>query len=209
MASSAMASAAGVAMSLTTAIVSGSAVAYNVTAVPVARPHMERVTRTAAVVDSLDIHKCSQRKSRFSSLLLPVPPFSGSSSVRAESRRALTVVAKVSETETKSEISVEASEATDELEDTLKSALKSVQEAWDKLDDKLAVGGLGFAALIVLWASTGLIGAIDKLPLIPAVFEFVGILFSGWFVYRYLLFKPDREELLKVIDDAKSKITGQ
>ncbi|CAK9197075.1 unnamed protein product [Sphagnum troendelagicum] len=208
MASSAMASAAGVAMPLTTAIVAGSAVAYNVTAAPVARPHMERVTRTAAVVDSPDIHKCLQRKSRFSSLL-PVPPFSGSSSVRAESRRALTVVAKVSETETKSEISVEASEATDELEDTLKSALKSVQEAWDKLDDKLAVGGLGFAALIVLWASTGLIGAIDKLPLIPAVFEFVGILFSGWFVYRYLLFKPDREELLKVIDDAKSKITGQ
>jgi hypothetical protein len=205
-----MASAAGVAMPLTTAIVAGSAVAYNVTAAPVARPHMERVTRTAAaVVDSSDVHKCSQRKSRFSSLLLPVPPFSGSSSVRAELRRPLTVVAKVSETETKSEISVEATEATDELEDSLKSALKSVQEAWDKLDDKLAVGGLGFAALIVLWASTGLIGAIDKLPLIPAVFEFVGILFSGWFVYRYLLFKPDREELLKVIDDAKSKITGQ
>ncbi len=83
MASSAMASAAGVAMPLTTAIVAGSAVAYNVTAAPVARSHMERVTRTAAVVDSPDIHKCSQRKSRFSSLLLPVPPFSGSSSVRA------------------------------------------------------------------------------------------------------------------------------
>ncbi|KAH9548174.1 hypothetical protein CY35_11G075000 [Sphagnum magellanicum] len=209
MASSAMASAAGVAMPLTTAIVAGSAVAYNVTAAPVARPRMERVTRTAAVVDSPDVHKCSRRKSGFSSLLLPVPPFSGSSSVRAELRRPLTVVAKVSETETKSEISVEATEATDELEDTLKGALKSVQEAWDKLDDKLAVSGLGFAALIVLWASTGLIGAIDKLPLIPAVFEFVGILFSGWFVYRYLLFKPDREELLKVIDDAKSKITGQ
>ncbi len=46
-----------------------------------------------------------------------------------ELRRPLTVVAKVSETETKSEISVEATEATDELEDTLKSALKSVQEA--------------------------------------------------------------------------------
>jgi hypothetical protein len=30
-----------------------------------------------------------------------------------------------------------------------------------------------------------------------------------WFVYRYLLFKPDREELFKLIDDAKSKITGQ
>ncbi|CAK9195013.1 unnamed protein product, partial [Sphagnum troendelagicum] len=100
-------------------------------------------------------------------------------------------------------------EASEEFEAALKNTLKSVQEAWDKADDKLAISGLGFAALLVLWASTGLINAIDKLPLIPAVFEFVGILFSGWFVYRYLLFKPDREELFKLIDDAKSKITGQ
>lgn len=28
---------------------------------------------------------------------------------------------------------------------------------WDKVDDKLAVGGLGFAALILLFASSGLI----------------------------------------------------
>jgi hypothetical protein len=28
---------------------------------------------------------------------------------------------------------------------------------WDKTDDKLAVGALGFAALIALWSSTGLI----------------------------------------------------
>ncbi|XXG55850.1 hypothetical protein AAC387_Pa03g3419 [Persea americana] len=34
--------------------------------------------------------------------------------------------------------------------------------------------------------------AIDKLPLIPTILEFIGILFSWWFIYRYLLFKPDR-----------------
>ncbi len=28
---------------------------------------------------------------------------------------------------------------------------------WDKADDKLAISGLGFAALLVLWATTGLI----------------------------------------------------
>jgi hypothetical protein len=28
---------------------------------------------------------------------------------------------------------------------------------WDKVDDKLGVGGLGFAALILLFASSGLI----------------------------------------------------
>jgi predicted TIM-barrel fold metal-dependent hydrolase len=96
-------------------------------------------------------------------------------------RPLMTVIAKVSETETKTEISAaEATEeASEEFETTLKNTLKSVQEAWDKADDKLAISGLGFAALLVLWASTGLINAIDKLPLIPAVFEFVGILFSG------------------------------
>eukprot|EP00252_Welwitschia_mirabilis_P024240 TRINITY_DN711_c0_g1_i3.p1 TRINITY_DN711_c0_g1~~TRINITY_DN711_c0_g1_i3.p1 ORF type:complete len:154 (+),score=27.63 TRINITY_DN711_c0_g1_i3:128-589(+) len=58
-------------------------------------------------------------------------------------------------------------------------ALKPVQEAWDKTDDKLAIGGLGFAALIILWASTGLIAAIDRLPILPSAFELIGILFSG------------------------------
>lgn len=88
-------------------------------------------------------------------------------------------------------------------------AIKPIQEAWEKTDDKLAIGGLGFAAIVVLWASTGLIGAIDRLPLIPGAFEIIGILFSGWFIYRYLLFQPDREELAKIIQDAISKITGQ
>ncbi|KAJ7297544.1 hypothetical protein O6H91_01G034600 [Diphasiastrum complanatum] len=89
------------------------------------------------------------------------------------------------------------------------SLFEGLQEAWEKTDDKLAIGGLGAAALVILWASTGLISAIDKLPLLPAFFEFVGILFTGWFVYRYLLFKPDREELVKKIEIAKEKITGQ
>ncbi|KAL3681479.1 hypothetical protein R1sor_024435 [Riccia sorocarpa] len=87
--------------------------------------------------------------------------------------------------------------------------LKGLQEAWDKTDDKLAISGLAFAGFIVLWASTGLISAIDKLPLIPGFFELVGITFSGWFTYRYLLFKPDREELFKLIDEAKGKITEE
>jgi len=33
---------------------------------------------------------------------------------------------------------------------------------------------------------------IDQLPIVPQLFELIGIAFSAWFVYRYLLFKPDR-----------------
>ncbi|KAF8407065.1 hypothetical protein HHK36_006190 [Tetracentron sinense] len=63
---------------------------------------------------------------------------------------------------------------------------------WDKSEDRIALVGLGFAAIVALWASANLITAIDKLPLIPSALEFIGILFSWWFIYRYLLFKPDR-----------------
>eukprot|EP00249_Psilotum_nudum_P008483 c21305_g1_i1 orf=129-668(+) len=114
---------------------------------------------------------------------------------KAEKKRAIGIVAMTT------------GQSTDQADVPI-DAFKSLQNAWEKTDDKLAIGGLGFAALILLWASTGLISAIDKLPLIPTFFEFVGILFSGWFIYRYLVFKPDREELLQKVEDTVVKITG-
>ncbi|XP_027168104.1 protein CURVATURE THYLAKOID 1C, chloroplastic isoform X2 [Coffea eugenioides] len=50
--------------------------------------------------------------------------------------------------------------------------------------------------------------AIDKLPLIPTALELVGILFSSWFVYRNLLFKPDREEFFRSANKSLSDILG-
>ncbi|KAK1376004.1 protein CURVATURE THYLAKOID 1C, chloroplastic [Heracleum sosnowskyi] len=89
------------------------------------------------------------------------------------------------------------------------SIVESVQNIWDNSEDRIALFGLGFAGVVALWASANLITAIDKLPLIPGVLEFVGILFSSWFVYRYLLFKPDRQELGQAITKKVSDILGQ
>ncbi|XP_040366164.1 protein CURVATURE THYLAKOID 1C, chloroplastic isoform X2 [Rosa chinensis] len=80
---------------------------------------------------------------------------------------------------------------------------------WDNSEDRIALVGLGFAAVVAFWASANLITAIDKLPLLPSVLEFVGILYSSWFIYRYLLFKPDREELFKIANKSISNILGQ
>ncbi|XP_058228006.1 protein CURVATURE THYLAKOID 1C, chloroplastic [Rhododendron vialii] len=89
------------------------------------------------------------------------------------------------------------------------SIVKSVQNVLDKSEDRFALIGLGFAGIVAIWASINLITAIDKLPLLPGVFEFIGILFSTWFVYRYLLFKPDREELFRTVNKSISDILGQ
>jgi hypothetical protein len=38
--------------------------------------------------------------------------------------------------------------------------------------------------------------------------ELIGISYSLWFTYRYLLFKPDREELKVQVNKIKDQILG-
>ncbi|CAI8607766.1 unnamed protein product [Vicia faba] len=86
--------------------------------------------------------------------------------------------------------------------------VKSLQATWDKVDDKYAVSTLVVASVIALWSSTGLISAIDKLPLIPGVLELIGIGYSGWFTYKNLVFKPEREELIQKVKETVNEIIG-
>ncbi|KAK4267092.1 hypothetical protein QN277_023925 [Acacia crassicarpa] len=86
--------------------------------------------------------------------------------------------------------------------------LKTVQETWEKIEDKYAVSTVAVAGVVALWGSVGVVSAIDRLPLIPGVFEVVGIGYSGWFAYKNLLNKPDREALLQKIKDTYNEIIG-
>ncbi|GLT41824.1 hypothetical protein SLA2020_158610 [Shorea laevis] len=86
--------------------------------------------------------------------------------------------------------------------------VKTVQEAWDKVEDKYAVTSLAIAGVVALWGSTGMISAIDRLPLIPGALEIVGISYTGWFAYKNLIFKPDREALIQKIRDIYQEIIG-
>ncbi|XP_076916997.1 protein CURVATURE THYLAKOID 1C, chloroplastic-like [Bidens hawaiensis] len=89
------------------------------------------------------------------------------------------------------------------------NTISSAQSIWDKPEDLVALLGVGFAAVVAFWASITVTNAIDKLPVLPGVLELIGILFSTWFVYRYLLFKPDRKELAEIIKKWLAEIIGQ
>ncbi|CAN0889335.1 Protein CURVATURE THYLAKOID 1B, chloroplastic [Linum grandiflorum] len=86
--------------------------------------------------------------------------------------------------------------------------VKTIQDAWDKVEDKYAVSSLGVAAALAIWSSSGMISAIDRLPLVPGVLEIVGIGYSGWFAYKNLFYKPDREALIQKVKDTYKDITG-
>ena len=67
-----------------------------------------------------------------------------------------------------------------------------LQVKWDKTEEKPAVIAITSAAFVGVWALSGLVDRIDKLPIIGGLLELVGLVVTSWFVYRYLVFGPDR-----------------
>ena len=90
----------------------------------------------------------------------------------------------------------------------LPEIVKTLQDAWDKVEDKYAVSSLAVTGVVALWGSTGLISAIDRLPLVPGVLELVGIGYTGWFAYKNLIFKPDREAFIQKVKDTYKDVIG-
>ncbi|KAI3900792.1 hypothetical protein MKW98_012516 [Papaver atlanticum] len=86
--------------------------------------------------------------------------------------------------------------------------ITDLKEKWDSLENKSAVFLYGGGAVVGLWLSSVVVGAINSLPLLPKMMELVGLGYTGWFVYRYLLFKSSRKELAMDIEEWKKKISG-
>jgi len=86
--------------------------------------------------------------------------------------------------------------------------VKDLQEKWDRVENKSSVVVYAGGALVLLWFSSTIVSAVNAVPVLPKLLELVGLGYSAWFVYRYLLFKSSREELLDDIEELKKKVTG-
>ena len=79
---------------------------------------------------------------------------------------------------------------------------------WDAVEDKPSALLYAGGAVVLLWLASTVVGAVNAVPLLPKLLELVGLGYTSWFVYRYLLFKSSREELLADIEELKKKITS-
>lgn len=86
--------------------------------------------------------------------------------------------------------------------------IKTATEKWDAIEDKTSIVLYGTGAIALLWIVSSVVNAVNGLPLVPKFLELVGLVYTSWFVYRYLLFKSSREELLTDIDELKKKVSG-
>ena len=90
---------------------------------------------------------------------------------------------------------------------------QQVTQTWEEYFGEGKKSNLTIAVIIVatipiLIAVFALLDFLNKLPLLPGVFELVGFGYSGWFVYRYLLLANTREELVEAIATWKQKVFG-
>jgi hypothetical protein len=69
--------------------------------------------------------------------------------------------------------------------------------------------GLILALLITLKITAGLLNILNEIPLVKPLFEAIGVSYSGWFLYRYLLWSSTRKELWQKVDTAKTDILGK
>ncbi|KAJ1253975.1 hypothetical protein BS78_10G113100 [Paspalum vaginatum] len=86
--------------------------------------------------------------------------------------------------------------------------IEDLKAKWDAVEDKPTVLLYGGGAIVALWLTSVVVGAINAVPLLPKILELVGLGYTGWFVYRYLLFKESRKELASDIETLKKKIAG-
>jgi hypothetical protein len=69
--------------------------------------------------------------------------------------------------------------------------------------------GLVLAAIITLKVVLTLLDAINDIPLLEPTLELIGIIYSTWFVLRYLLNASTRQELAAEIDSLRTQILGE
>jgi len=86
--------------------------------------------------------------------------------------------------------------------------LKEVSEKWDNVEDKTSATIYAGGALVALIFANNILATVNALPLLPQLFETVGVGYSAYFAYRYLLTKSSREELIADIEELKEKVTG-
>lgn len=64
---------------------------------------------------------------------------------------------------------------------------------------KIAAYGVG--ALVIVTVLRAVVVAVDSIPVLPGALELIGLGYTVWFVWRYVLFQDSRKELLEEIEE--------
>ncbi|MEG3958171.1 glutamate--tRNA ligase [Microcoleus sp. herbarium2] len=80
---------------------------------------------------------------------------------------------------------------------------------YEQYKSPLTVVGLILASIVSLKVLLGVIDELNDIPLLAPTFELIGIGYTVWFVYRYLLRSSNRQQLGQEIQALKEQVFGK
>ncbi|HIK11227.1 MAG TPA: CAAD domain-containing protein [Oscillatoriaceae cyanobacterium M33_DOE_052] len=69
--------------------------------------------------------------------------------------------------------------------------------------------GLLVAVIVTMRVTLAVVDSINDIPLLAPTFELIGMGYSAWFIYRYLLQASSRQELWQEINSIKESLLGR
>lgn len=135
------------------------------------------------------------------------------------------------EPEVKQDDSVDINEAPESGTIRKLSSSEQAKEQWQKLGEQassflaelpayisdffseyrrpLVTIGLLLAIVVFAKVALAILGAINEIPLLAPTFETIGLAYSAWFIYRYLLKASTRSELSSDFSSLREQILGR
>ncbi|MEG3941256.1 glutamate--tRNA ligase [Microcoleus sp. S36b_A3] len=80
---------------------------------------------------------------------------------------------------------------------------------YEQYKSPLTVVGVILASIVSLKVLLGIVDELNDIPLLAPTFELIGIGYTAWFVYRYLLRSSNRQQLGQEIQALKEQIFGK
>ncbi len=84
-----------------------------------------------------------------------------------------------------------------------------VSSFFNQYKQPLVSVGLIVGAIVTVKVLLAILDSLNDIPLVAPTFELIGIGYSAWFVYRYLLKASTRKELTTEITTLKSQVVGK
>ena len=80
---------------------------------------------------------------------------------------------------------------------------------FNKYKQPLVTVGIIVGAIVAVKVVLAILDALNDIPLVAPTFELIGIGYSSWFIYRYLLKASTRQELTSEITTLKTQVVGR
>ncbi len=95
-----------------------------------------------------------------------------------------------------------------ELSEQIVLLLERAGEVFGEYKLAILAIGIALAAVPLLAFIVAFVSIINAIPLLAPTFKLVGFGVTAWFVYRYLLFAPHRQELSKELKGLRQQVLG-